>query len=283
MYNLAGMGSRGVQAALVIVVLVFGVAAALAVGGARKHQTATGGNSPAVTASPEVTPSPSRTPSPSPSLSPSEAPSPSAAPSEAPPPAPAPQPAPGGSGPAAYPAQIRAGTTYSYRGSAVLVAHATDSIDSGSSVCAGINESTQGFPAGDRGVFFVGVQFPDRQILAAGYIRRNGARIDFASIQDANHANRAGVLGSDPGAGSHTYCVSHSASGWAMTRDGNQLYSTTREAATGVGGALLKFDSNLEPSGTGSPAASNLVIPGFHDISIGGSQPRQLRGSIFYA
>ncbi|MFN2466241.1 MAG: hypothetical protein ABR598_08270 [Candidatus Dormibacteria bacterium] len=285
------MGNRGVQAALVAVVLVFGALAALVVGNARKGQVAHTTPTPAASASEAPSPSPSSSPSAPASASPSAEPSPTAAPSESPTAAPQParsQPAPSGggstaSGPAAYPAQISAGSSYPYRGSGTLVAHATDSIDSGSSVCAGINESTQNFPANTRGVFFVGVQFSDGQILASGYIRTSGTRADFASVQDAGGSNRQGVVGADPGAGSHTYCVSRSGAAWSMTRDGTQLFSTTREAATDVRGAVVKFDNDVEPISGDTAAATTLLVPGFHDISVGGQPPRQLRGATFYA
>ncbi|MDQ6748473.1 MAG: hypothetical protein M3010_10275, partial [Candidatus Dormibacteraeota bacterium] len=185
--------------------------------------------------------------------------------------------------PAAYPPQLTAGTSYSYRGTGTLVAHATDSVDSGNSVCAGINENTQNFPTPDQGVFYVGVVFPNHQILAAGYIRRNGRRADFASIQNEDGSGRAGHTGGDPGAGSHNYCVSRSGSAWVMTRDGSELYSTTREAANDVHGAELKFVNNVGPSVEGAAGVpTTLVVPGFHDITVGGQPPRQLRGATFY-
>jgi hypothetical protein len=166
-----------------------------------------------------------------------------------------------------------------------MVVHATDSIDSGSSVCAGINESTQSFPGGYEGVYFVGVQFPDGNILAAGYVRANGGRRDFASFQNASGTVRHPVNPNyaDPGPGSHTYCVTHVASGWSMTRDGTQIYLSTEEPATDVQGATVKFDSDVEP--VGSPAAQSFTftVPGFHDITVGGQAPRQLRGAHFYS
>jgi hypothetical protein len=296
------MGNRGIQAALVVVVLVFGVLAALIVGNARKGQVAN--TNPTPTASTSATESPS--PSPSPSASPSPEASPSVAPSEAPTAAPAPtattQPAPtgggtgstgtagcstngsGGNGPASYPRQLQAGAQYQYCGSRVLVVHATDNSDSGTSVCAGINENTQAFPSGDQAVFFVGVEFPDHQILAAGYIRRNGSRTDFASIQNANGSGQAGAVGGDPGAGSHTYCVSHSGGAWVMTRDGGTpIFSTSKEAATDISGATVKFDSNVEAAPGSSASPTSLVVPGFHDILIGGKPPTKLTGATFYS
>jgi hypothetical protein len=275
-----------VQAALVIVVLVFGVLAALVVGGGRKHDTA---NNPNAVATPSIdvspTPSPSAAASPSPSASPSAAPSPSPAATEAPTAAPQPTQSsqPVASGPAAYPAQVKAGSSYGYTGPRAYVAHATDSVDSGSSACAGINESTQAFPSGYEGVFYVGVVFPDGNILSAGYIRTAAGRKDFASFQNASGSTRSGVQGADPGAGSHTYCVTHTASGWSMTDDGKEIYASSAEGATGVGGATVKFDSDVQAIGSPAAASFTFVIPGFHDITVGGQPPHQLRGSNFYS
>lgn len=140
---------------------------------------------------------------------------PSASPTTAPQPAQtAPSAAPGA---AAYPSRIKAGSTYSYTGPRALVVHATDSVDSGSSVCAGINETSQAFPSGYEGVFFVGVAFPDGNILAAGYVRGASGRHDFASFRNASGSVRRGAEGTDPGPGSHTRCVTHAASGWSIS------------------------------------------------------------------
>jgi hypothetical protein len=303
------MGNRGIQAALVVVVIVFGVLAALIVGNARKGQVANTNTTPAASASATESPSPSPSPSASAIASPSPEASPSVAPSESPSAAPAPtattQPAPtgggtgptagcstsgtGGNGPATYPRQIQAGAQYQYCGSRVLIVHATDNSDTGTGFCAGINENTQAFPSGDQAVFFIGVEFPDHQILAAGYIRRNGARTDFASIQQANGTDQAGTVGSDPGPGSHTYCIAHSAPGvWHMddldaAGGRHEIYATTREPATDLSGATLKFDSNVEAAPGSSASPTTLVVPGFHDILIDGRPPTKLTGATFYS
>ena len=180
---------------------------------------------------------------------------------------------------------MSAGAQYNYCGPAALVVHATDSLTSGTAACAGINESTQDFPSGYEGVFFVGVQFPDGQIIAAGYIRNSAGREDFGSIQNGSGSQKAGNLGHDPGPGSHTYCVSRTGSQWVMTRDSTTLYATSAEGATDLGGrgTVVKFDSDVETVGRPGAANFTLTIPGFHDITVGGLSPRELRGAAFYA
>lgn len=288
---------------MIAVVILFGVGAAVAVNGARRHnQTATA--SPSPRPSIEASPSPSASPAASPSPTPAESPSPtaSATPSSQPTPTPIPTTTPStaptvpaggggagsncsttGSGGSGSPREISAGAQYQYCGPAALVVHATDSRDSGATACAGINESTQSFPDGYDGVFFVGVQFPDGQIISAGYIRNSAGREDFGSIQNGSGSQKAGTLGRDPGAGSHTYCVAHVASGWEMRRDSTVIYSTSAEPATDVRGTVLKFDSDVQTVGRPGAANFTFTIPGFHDILVGGSPPSQLRGAAFYS
>jgi hypothetical protein len=302
------MGNRGIQAALMAVVVLFGVIAAVAVnGGKNGNQTATVTPTATATASAQPTPSEGLSPSPSASAEATPSPSPSVeatpAPAESTTPAPAPrQSAPpagnggggttatgcssagsGGSGPSGYPAQIQAGRSYSYCGPRAFVSHATDSGETADGVCAGINESTQAFPGGYEGVFFVGVQFGDGQIVSAGYIRSGGGRQDFASVQNGSGSQKAGTLGADPGAGSHTYCVKRSGSQWAMTRDSTTIYQTSAEPATTLAGATLKFDADVETVGQPGAQDFTFTVPGFQDIAVGGQPPRQLRGAAFYS
>ena len=299
------MGSRGIQVALIAVVIVFGVVAAAVVNGARHPgQTATNTTTP----SPLVEASPSESPSASPSAAAS--PSPEASPAPAATAAPSPVPTPttttsptttptttptgtgsgsscstggsGGSGPPGYPQQVSAGAQYAYCGPRALVVHATDR-DNGSGVCAGINENTQAFPSGYEGVFFVGVQFPDGQIISAGYVRTAAGRQDFGSIQNASGSQKSGQLGADPGAGSHTYCVKRGGSGWIATRDSTTIFSTPNEPAANFNGGVVKFDNDVEPVGAPAAASFTLVVPGFHDILVDGRGPRELRGAAFYS
>ncbi|MFN2463051.1 MAG: hypothetical protein ABR573_04000 [Candidatus Dormibacteria bacterium] len=285
------MGNRGVQVLLVVVVLVLGVGSAVAVNSSRSSkEKATATASPSPTLSPS--PSPSATASASPSASPSTPASPEPAPSVAPTTAPAPAPTANGgtadacalspSGGSGTPPEISAGRSYNYCGPRAFVAHATDSRETASGVCAGINESTQSFPGGYEGVFFVGVQFPDGKIVSAGYVRDAAGRHEFGSIQNSNGTQRNGVLGSDPGAGSHTYCVNRSGSGWATTRDGIVIYTAPEGAATLQGGTI-KFDSDVAPVGSPAPQAFTFTVPGFHDILVSGAAPRQLLGAAFYS
>jgi hypothetical protein len=56
------------------------------------------------------------------------------------------------------------------------------------------------------------------------------------------------------------------------------IFSTSVETASASTGPLL-FDSSAQPAAANvTPAAFQLVVPGFHDISAGGQPPRQLRG-----
>lgn len=296
----AGMGNRGVQALLMVGVIIVAAVSAVAVNGSRgKNQTAVSRSTE--TPSPRVTSTPSATAQSTPSASPTVEPSPSESPTAVPTVAPTATTQPtgngagtgttasncstagsGGSGPAGYPPQVQAGQSYNYCGPRSLVSHATDTGETASGVCAGINESTGSFPGGYEGVFFVGVQFPDGNIVSAGYIADSSGHKDFGSIQNPSGTSKNGTVGSDPGPGSHTYCVNRTASGWATTRDGNTIY-TASEGATTLNGATLKFDSDVEP--LGSPAAQQFTftVPGFHDILVGGAGPRQLRGAAFYS
>jgi len=122
-------------------------------------------------------------------------------------PAPAVAPPPAVLGPAAYPPQITAGSSYAYSGSGTLIVGASDSIDTVTRVCAGINDSTQAFPAGYAGVYFVGIQFADGNRLAAGYERNAAGRLDFATIQNDRTGLKQGARAPGPTTGSHTYCV----------------------------------------------------------------------------
>ena len=289
-----------------MVVILFGVVAAVAVNG-RNHNNQTAGSTTSPTPSVDVSPTPAESPSASPSAaaSPSASPTetPSAVPTTTPEPTSTPTAAPtgggsggtstgsncstagsGGAGPAGYPQQVSAGAQYQYCGPSALVVHATDSREAGgSSVCAGVNENTQAFPNGYEGVFFVGVQFPDGQIVSAGYIRTAAGREDFGSIQNASGSQKAGTLGTDPGGGSHTYCVTRIGANWNMTRDSTSIYTTTAEPWANLSHTVIKFDSDVQT--VGRPAAANftLTVPGFHDIAVDGAPPRELRGAAFYS
>jgi len=188
----------------------------------------------------------------------------------------------GGSGPAGYPSQVQSGRAYNYCGPRRFISRGTDGGETASGVCAGINESTQGFPAGYTGVFYVGVQFPDGQVVSAGYVRDANGRHDFGSIQAVNSSSPSGgAVGADPGPGSHTYCVTRTGSGWATTRDGSTIY-TAPEGAGNLSGASLRFDSDVQPVGSAAAQQFTFTVPGFHDILVGGAGPRQLRGAAFY-
>jgi hypothetical protein len=294
------MGNRAVQAGLVVLFLVFGVVAAYALNGAgKKAGGATANGSPSAASSPSA--SPSEAPSASPSA---PLPSPSEAPTQSPTAAPAPaqstQPTgttptgtssctttgSGGSGPPGYPRQVSAGASYQYCGSGRLIVDAVDGGEGGSAICAGIEETTQAMPGGYRGAFFVGIEFRDGKILSAGYIKTGSSRTDFASLADGAGTPLGGNVGGDPGPGGHTYCVSHTGSGWTMTRDGSTtIFTTAAEAAANVAGATVKFDSQLQPLNGATTAAFGFTIPGFHDITDDGAAVpgSRLRGRAFYA
>jgi hypothetical protein len=153
-----------------------------------------------------------------------------------------------------------------------------DGVDAVTSVCAGINDSSQAFPAGYEGVFFVGIQFADGNRLSSGYERSAAGRADFASIQNDRTGLKQGARAPGPTTGSHTYCVTRGPSGWVMTDDGVAIFSTSVETASISTGTLL-FDSSAQKADPHAiPAAFQLVVPGFHDINADGRPPRQLRG-----
>lgn len=156
---------------------------------------------------------------------------------------------------------------------------AQDSRDlGGQSVCAGINDSTQTFPTGYEGVYFVAVQFPDGNRISAGFVRSASGRQDFGLIQNNGNGLKQGVQVAGPVSGSHTYCVTHSGSNWVMTDDGKTIYTTTAESASSIGGQL-QFESSAQHFDSASPMQSfSLVVPGFHDIAVDGNPPTQLSG-----
>ena len=45
----------------------------------------------------------------------------------------------------------------------------------------------------------------------------------------------------------------------------------------------VKFDSDVETSGSPAAQSFTFTVPGFHDITVGGQAPRQLRGAHFYS
>jgi hypothetical protein len=281
------MSSRGSQLLGVVVALFVGFLGAYVA-----HNLRTSPVKPGVVAN-VTTPSPSAEASSAPSAAPSAVPStaPSTAPTEAPSPSPsqaAASPTPTQSaGPAAYPAQIQAGGSYAMSAANnSLFALASDGVDGGSSACAGINESTQAFPAGYEGSFFVLVNFPDGAKLYAGYLRfGGGARQDFAEYQKGGRTYPAGgPAGAATASGSHTYCVTHGSGGWSMTDDGAAIPcpGCPAEAATDIAGATVMFESSAQYF-SGTRTALTLTVPGFHDLLVGGAAPRQLRGRTQYA
>jgi hypothetical protein len=269
------MENRGLSLGVgVLVAIVIGVGLAFGYHQVKNNQTAVAQPTPSPQSSPSEAPSPSPSPaapSPSPSPSPSPAPSPSPSPSHAASPPPPP-------GPAGYPAQISAGSSYPYSGSGSLFVGAQDSADVGTSICAGINDTTQSFPAGYEGVYFVAIQFTDGNRISAGYQRSASGRQDFGTVQNDRTGFRTGSPVPGPTSGSHVYCVSHSGSNWAATDDGKTIFSTTVETAAVSNGQLL-FESSAQHFDTATPlTAFSLTVPGFHDIGIDGKPPTQLRG-----
>ena len=284
-----GMGKLLVRTLpFVLLAVLVGVGSAYGVNLARKGSSATAINSPSPQASAAESPSPSPSESASPAASPSplDSPSPAAVPSPSPVPAPSPAASPTSAGAAAaYPQEISAGNGYHYNGSGHRAVLAQDSRDSGSTICAGINESTQAFPAGYEGVFFVAIQFPDGNRLSAGYVRTGAGRFDFGQLDnDATGAHFGKQAAVTPG--SHTYCITHSAAGWVMTDDGSTIYTSGSETAASTSGATLRFENLTGPDPRISPApppsAYVLVVPGFHDIKVAGAAPTQLVGTTFY-
>lgn len=258
------MGNRGLNLAVGMLLSV-----AIGVGVAYGYKEVRG--KPVATNQPATASSPSPSPSPEASPSPSEAPSPS------PPATPSPVPSPTAAGPATYPATITAGSSYNYSGSGLLIVGAQDGTDAVSSVCAGINDSTQAFPPGYGGVFFVAIQFADGNRISAGFVRNAAGRTDFGTIQNNGTGFKDGAPKAGPTSGSHTYCVTHSGSSWAMTDDGATIFSTTLEGAGASNGQLLFASSAQKQDPSQAQASFSLVVPGFHDISAGGAAPTQLR------
>jgi len=269
------MDNRGVNLGIgVLLAVVIGVGSAFGYHQLQNHQTAVTQPTP----SPQETPS--EAPSPSPSESPATAsPSPEAtlSPSPVPSPSAAASPPPTG-GPAAYPPQLAAGSSYPYSGSRSLGVGAQDSDDKGTAICAGINDSTQAFPAGYEGVFFVAIMFSDGNRISAGFVRNSSGRMDFGTVQNDGTNFKQGVQVAGPTSGSHVYCVSHSGSNWVATDDGKTIYTTTVETAAVSSGQLL-FESSAQHFDPSTPTTSfSLVVPGIHDITIDGKAPTQLVG-----
>jgi hypothetical protein len=282
-----GTMSRGVQAALVVVVVLVGAAAAPIYHNiTRGAATSTGpvtSPSPTLAASPNLTTSPSAAPAPSPSPSPEASPSATAEASPTAPPSPAASASatatPTGAAP--YPAQINAGFTAAYSGSGTLAALASDSRDSGTSVCAGINETSQTFAAGYDGNYFISITFPDGVTLSTGYIKTPTGRQDFAEYQAGGKQYGAATVATTPG--SHTYCLKRGDSGWVMTDDGTAIACAgcPNETAANTAKATIKFQSTVANIDSSKPKQSfNLVVPGFHDIAVGDKPPTQLRGQV---
>lgn len=281
------MSGRGGQVIAAIGVMVLGFAVAAGVNGFHTANLGKPSPQPTIQAQASASPStsaaasPSPSPSPAASTAPTAAPSPAAAPTAAPTQASTPPP----SGGTAYPAQIKAGSSYSYSGNGSLAAYASDSAESDASVCAGINTTSQNFAKGQyAGYYFVSISFPDGVTLATGDIRTTGEQHDFASYQKGGAAPLGSQApdGTTPD-GSHTYCLTHGAGGWAATRDGAPVAcgGCPQEPAGDTRGATIKFESLVSriPGATGPVVASTLTIPGFHDITVGGNPPRQLRGA----
>jgi hypothetical protein len=194
-----------------------------------------------------------------------------------------PTPAQATAGPAAYPPEITAGTSYSYPGSGTVTAFASDRRDVGTSACAGINESTQVVPAGYIVYFFVAIKVPDGNILSAGYIKTSLERHDFGSLQrtDGSRDGVANAAGTTT-PGSHTYCVTHTAGGWTMTDDGTTIFTTAAESASSTSGGEVRFQNSASVNPSQPPTQTqsfNLVVVKWHDLAVGGSAPTQLTGS----
>jgi hypothetical protein len=182
---------------------------------------------------------------------------------------------------AAYPAQINAGFTAAYSGSGTLAALASDSRDSGASVCAGINETSQTFAAGYDGNYFISITFPDGVTLSTGYIKTPTGRQDFAEYQAGGKQYGAATVATTPG--SHTYCLKRGDAGWVMTDDGTAIACAgcPNETAANTAKATIKFQSTVANIDSSKPKQSfNLVVPGFHDLAVGDKPPTQLRGQV---
>ncbi|MDP9325910.1 MAG: hypothetical protein M3O87_05160 [Candidatus Dormibacteraeota bacterium] len=263
------MGNRALQLATLIVAVAIGVGAAFGVRAVRNV------SDQQVASNSSASPSPALSPSPSPLVSVPPTPAESASPS--PVASPAATSAPGRTA-AAYPPQILAGSAYQYSGQGSLAALATDSQDNGTTVCAGINSSSQSIPGGDLAAYFVSVTFRDGWVLSSGYIRQGGTSQVFGQQQNTPTpvGNRESTAMS---AGNHTFCVARSGGGWNMTADGATVYSTTVEPATSFAGATIAFESTIQRKDQGSGAALTFLVPGFTALAIDGQPPTQLKGS----
>ena len=269
------MGNRALQMVTLIVAVAVGVGAAYGVRAVRSvpsQQASSTSSTGTPSASADLSPSPTPSASPSAQASPSPAPSPTVAPSSTPT-----RPA---AGAAAYPAQLQAGSTYSYSGSGQLAVLASDGQDSGTSICAGITNTSQAIPTGYFASYFVSVAFPDGNILSAGYLRQGSTSTDFGQIQAGSAPAVGNRSTSATGAGTHTYCVARSGSAWVMTADGGTVASTTAEPATSTSGATLHFESTIQRKGSSTTVPLAFVVPGFSGLSIDGRAPTQLTGSI---
>jgi len=187
-------------------------------------------------------------------------------------------------GPAAYPPELVGGTSYSYSGKGTLTAFALDKRDVGTSACAQIDESTQSVPVGYAVYFFVSIGFPDGNILSSGYIKTSAERHDFGSVQKGSTRTGTANPPGSTAAGSHTYCVTHGASGWTMTDDGKSIFGTTAESAADTSGAEVDFhnSASLNPDNAAPPPVQSfsLVVVGWHNLTVGGKPPTQLTGVV---
>ena len=271
------MGNRALQMVTLIVAVAVGGGAAY---GVRAVRNVSSQQASSTSSTPGASPSASTDlgSSPSPTASPSDqaSPSPAESPTLSPPPAPT-RPA---AGAAAYPAQLQAGSTYSYSGSGQLAALASDGQDSGTSICAGITNTTQFIPNGYLAAYFVSVTFRDGQVLSAGYVRKGSTSNDFGELQSGS-SKPGNKSSSATSAGTHTYCVARSGSAWVMTADGGTVASTTAEPATSTSGATLHFESTIQrvPGSSAATVALGFVVPGFQNISINGRPATQLKGA----
>jgi hypothetical protein len=262
------MGNRALQLVTLLVAVAVGVGAAVGVRAVRNvsPQQASSNTSTSPSASPSLGASPSLSSSPISTESPS--PSPLASPS-----------APSRTG-AAYPQQIQAGTVYQYTGSSSLAALASDSSDGGSSVCAGINTTSQLIPPGYLAAYFVSVTFRDGQVISSGYLRQGSTSNDWGQLQNSSTKDAKQESSPTP-AGTHTYCVTRSGGAWITTADGATIYTTTAEPATSFAGTILNFESTIQrkPDNSGPVKALSFFVPGFKALAIDGQPPTQLKGA----
>jgi len=158
---------------------------------------------------------------------------------------------------------------------------ATDSRDVVSASCAGINDTSEAVPTGYQLYSFIAFHLSDGKIVSVGWIKESDGRSAFGSIQNADGS---GAHGSSlqPGslaAGSHNFCLSYSGGNWNMTADGNQFFSVADAVGSSSGGSV-QFQTSIANK-SGQPAAQTLVIPGFHDITVGGHAPTRLVGGSY--